>query len=541
MPWKPSAPGEIPTLGYEVIDWIADNLAAPDRSDGSPFVLYPEQEEFVLRFYALDPRTGRRRIRRGVISRPRGWGKSPMLAALAAAEALGPVVPDGWDANGQPVGKPWSAVRTPLVQVAAVSETQTKNTWTPLLEMLEGPVLDNYHGLEPMETFVNLPRGRIEPITSSARTVKGNRAVFAVMDQTEEWVRSNGGLRLAETIRINAAKVGGSTIETPNAFIPGEGSVAEDSAAFWDAIKAGKTRDDGLHYDHREAPAETDLTDRDSLLAGLRVAYGDSAEPAGGHVDLDVIVATIWDPAIDEQRSRADFLNQITHASDQWIGQVEWSGCHDADKVIADGDMVTLGFDGSRGRETNRRTADSTALVACRVSDGHVWPVVVWADPGGGDSWRPPSVEVDAAVEMCFDRWNVVGFYADPAHWDGHVARWEAKWHRQLKVKSSAAHPIEWWMTGGRSFHTVRMLEQFRSAVENGEMTHDGSYELTSHVLNARREPSRSGVQIRKEHPNSDRKIDAAVAASLAWAARMAAVSAGVTERSEVFVPRRIR
>jgi len=59
------------------------------------------------------------------------------------------------------VGRPWSTVRTPLVQIAAVSETQTKNTWAPLLEMLQGPVLDEYSGLEPLDTFVNLPRGRI--------------------------------------------------------------------------------------------------------------------------------------------------------------------------------------------------------------------------------------------------------------------------------------------------------------------------------------------------------------------------------------------
>jgi hypothetical protein len=137
-----------------------------------------------------------------VISRPRGWGKSPFLAAIACLEALGDVVPDGWDANGQPVGKPWSAVRTPLVQIAAVSETQTKNTWSPLLEMLQGPALDLYPGLEPLDTFVNLPRGRIETVTSSARTVKGNRAVFAVLDQTRgSGVQSNGGPKLASTMR----------------------------------------------------------------------------------------------------------------------------------------------------------------------------------------------------------------------------------------------------------------------------------------------------------------------------------------------------
>lgn len=540
MPWKPPDETSVPTLGFDVIDWIAAYLSAPDRGDDEPFVLYDEQEDFVLRFYELDPRTGKRRRRRGVISRPRGWGKSPFLAALAICEALGPVVPDGWDADGQPVGKPWSEVRTPLVQIAAVSETQTKNTWSPLLEMLGDRVVDAYPGLEPLDTFVNLPRGRIEPITSSARTVKGNRACFAVLDQTEEWVKSNGGLRLASTMRINAAKVDGSTIESPNAFIPGEDSVAEGSAAFWKAIREGRAKDDGLFYDHREAPPDTELDDEASLLAGLRHAYGDSADVNGGHVNLKTIAATVWDPDIDPQTARADFLNQITHASDSWLSQPEWAAAIDVDKVVADREAVTLGFDGSRKR--NRGVTDATALIGCRVADGHLFEIQVWEQPTGpaGDGWQVPTVQVDAAVRGAFTKYNVVGFYADPAKWETYVAAWEAAFHRKLKVKATRDHPIEWWMTGGRATQTVRALEQFHSAVVDKELSHDGSSILTRHILNARRRPSRSGIQIAKEHPDSARKIDAAVAAVLAWQARLDAVAAGIG-KSQGFVPTRIR
>ncbi|MDQ0694201.1 phage terminase large subunit-like protein [Streptomyces sp. W4I9-2] len=531
MPWMPPEPGAVPTLGYDVIDWISEMLAAPDRGDYEPFLLYPEQEDFVLRYYELDPRTCKRRFRRGVISRPRGWGKSPFLAALAIVEALGPVVPDGWDADGQPVGKPWAEVRTPLVQIAAVSETQTKNTWTPLLEMLQGPVLDEYPGLEPLDTFVNLPRGRIEPITSSARTVKGNKPVFAVLDQTEEWVRSNRGNRLAETMRINAAKVGGTTIESPNAFIPGEGSVAEESAAFWTKIREGRAKDDGLFYDHREAPPETDMTDRQSLTAGLAYTYGDSADRNGGHVDLDTIVATIWDPSTDPQTARADFLNQITHASDSWISQPEWAGVAAADKVVGRGEEVVLGFDGSRRR--NRGVTDATALVGCRVSDGHLFLLGCWEQPDGpfGQDWQVPTVEVLATVEDAFRDYKVVGMYADPARWESHVAKWEADHGRRLKLKASTQHPIEWWMTGGRSGHIVRALEKFRSSVVDGELTHDGSSVMTRHILNARRRESRSGIQIMKEHPDSSKKIDVAVAAVLAWQARVDAMAKGLGKK----------
>jgi phage terminase large subunit-like protein len=531
VPWMPPEPGAVPTLGYEVIDWISEMLAAPDRGDYEPFLLYPEQEDFVLRYYELDPRTCKRRFRRGVISRPRGWGKSPFLAALAIVEALGPVVPDGWDAEGQPVGKPWSEVRTPLVQIAAVSETQTKNTWTPLLEMLQGPVIDEYPGLEPLDTFVNLPRGRIEPITSSARTVKGNKPVFAVLDQTEEWVKSNRGNRLAETMRINAAKIGGTTIESPNAFIPGEGSVAEESAAFWSKIREGRARDDGLFYDHREAPPETDMTDRQSLIAGLSYTYGDSADRNGGHVDLDTLVATIWDPSTDPQTARADFLNQITHASDSWISQPEWAGVAAADKVVGRGEEIVLGFDGSRRR--NRGATDATALVGCRVSDGHLFLLGCWEQPDGpfGVDWQVPTVEVLATVENVFREYKVVGMYADPARWESHVAKWEADYGRRLKLKSSMQHPIEWWMTGGRANLIVRALEKFRSSVVDGELTHDGSSVMTRHILNARRRDSRSGVQIMKEHPDSPKKIDVAVAAVLAWQCRVDAMAKGLGKK----------
>jgi phage terminase large subunit-like protein len=55
-----------------------------------------------------------------------------------------------------------------------------------------------------------------------------------------------------------------------------------------------------------------------------------------------------------------------------------------------------------------------------------------------------------------------------------------------------------------------------------------GSSVLTRHVLNAQHRESRSGIQIMKEHPESSRKIDAAVAAVLAWQCRVDAVAKGL-------------
>lgn len=534
MPWKPSVPGEVPTLGYYALDWIEEYLAQPALGYYEPFRPYREQEDFILRWYELDPETCRFRYDRGLLGRPRGWGKSPLLAAVAILEALADVVPAGWDADGQPVGQPWSNIRTPLVQIAAVSEEQTRNTWQPLLEMLRvGPAADEFPGLEPMDTVVNLPRGSIRQITASARTVKGAPATFAVLDQTEEWVPGNGGVRLAQTIRTNVSKNGGRTLESPNAYIPGEGSVAEESASFAQAIREGRTKSTGLLWDHREAPAATDMSDTESLIAGLRVAYGDSsAHPDGcvihepacppGHAELESLIERIWDPATDVQQARSDFLNQITHASDSWLAAPEWKACAAVEKTVSPEDEVTIGFDGSRARA--RGVTDATALVGCRVSDGHLFLIDVWEQPRGALEWRVSTSEVESVVAEVFDRHRVVGFYADPARWESSVAAWEASHGAKLRVRASRSNPIEWWMTGSKS---VQAISQFESAVLDDELTHDGSTVLARHILNARRRRSRSGTTIAKEFPDSPNKIDAAIASVLAWQARLDALAAG--------------
>jgi hypothetical protein len=48
-------------------------------------------------------------------------------------------------------------------------------------------------------------------------------------------------------------------------------------------------------------------------------------------------------------------------------------------------------------------------------------------------------------------------------------------------------------------------------------------------------------VQIGKEHPDSPNKIDAAVAAVLAWQARLDAIAKGIGTQRPTHAPRRIR
>lgn len=547
MPWKPTVEGEVPTLGWLVIDWMTEMLAAPARMDYEPFVPMLEQEDFILRWYEINPTTGRFRYSRGLLGRPRGWGKSPILGALALCEALGDVLFDGWDADGQPVARPWSTVRTPLVHIAAVSEEQTKNTWQPLVEMLheEAPIHDEYPGIEPFDSAIILPHGAINKITKSPATVKGAPSVFGVLDQTEEWVPSTGGPKLAQYIRTNCDKNGGRTLESPNAFIPGTQSVAEMSFDYAQAIAEGRVRFDGLLYDVREAPADTDLTDRESLLTGLRYVYGCASDhPDGcvlhdppckpGWAPVESHVDKFWDPSYDVRILRADFLNQQTHASDSWVTRPDWRAAHcdliDGFDPVQPGDVVTLGFDGSAGRKKGK--ADATALIGCRVSDGHLFTIRVWEQPDGpaGKDWAAPVDEVDAEIKTAFDTYHVAGFLADPSGWATNVATWEAKYGRRLKVKATAQAPIAAWPRAKDS-RVVEYVKRLHDAIIGRECSHDGTGPLTRHVLNARRRHTKQGYLLYKAYPDSPNKIDAAYAATLAWKARTDAVAKGVSTR----------
>lgn len=324
-------------------------------------------------------------------------------------------------------------------------------------------------------------------------------------------------------------------LETTTMFSSGADSVAEQTYDLAGLIREGKTKRERLLFDHRWGDCE-DLSDEPALRAGLVEAYGDALE----WNDLDGLVDDFFDPRNSPSDSRRYFLNAPGAAADAWMAHPEWSACADAMKVVADRDVITLGFDGSRKRA--RGFTDATALVACRVEDGHVFEPLancVWEQPDGpaGSDWQVPTAEVLAAVDEVFRRYTVVGFYADPPLWEGHIAGWEAKYGSRLKVKATRDHPIEWWTN--RQTAMVRAVQQFEAAVLDGELTHHG-YTLTRHVLAAHRRVGRAGVSIGKESAESPRKVDAAMAAILAWQARLDAVAAGVGARSG-FVPVRVR
>lgn len=524
----PQEPPQL-TLGWGVLQWCSTFLRQPDGPDaGTPWRFTPEQVLFVLHWYAVDS-TGRYLANRGVLRRSKGWGKSPLVASLALAELCGPVRFSHFD-NTQAVGRPVPAA---WVQLAGVSEKQTVNTMSMVTGMVaESPILTEY-GLDVGLTRIYTANGgRLEPITASAPSAEGARPTACIADETHWWTSSNGGHKLDQVMRRNLGKSrdgAARMLETTNAHAIGLDSVAERSHQAWEQMQSGQAHSLRMLYDSREAPPDIDLGDLDQLKDAIAAAYGDSY-----WIDPARIMDEALDPATPPNDSRRFYLNQIADADSSLFAAFEWASCLDTDKIVADKDAVTLGFDGSRGRV--RGKPDATALIGCRVADGHLFEIGVWEAAEGPhmEDWTPPIPEIEAAVANAFRTWNVVGFYADPARdWRSHVNKWEAdfggKIEKKMRVKPD--HPFEWWMTGGRSGLIQLAVEAFEGAVRNQDLTHDGSFKLTQHILNSRREIRSGKLRIGKENDYSPKKVDAAVAAVLAWQARCDAVAAGVNGR----------
>lgn len=530
----------------------------PGDVQGEPIRMGDEYAGFVVDCYAVDEH-GRLLYDSAFLSRPKGCDKSGLAARFALFESLGPcrstgefarggeVYRDPWGYGfehpyepGDPIARP---VSVPYIRIMATEEGQTGNVYDSIHFNLtddKAPLGNLLSRSDVGLSRVLLPGGgEIMPSTASSASKDGGKETFVAFDETHLY-NTPELRRMYATVTRNLRKrkfiAGTWFLETTTMFAPGEDSVAENTFKLSEQIEEGKARQQRLLFDHRWGECE-DLTDEEALRKALLDSYGDAA----AWNDIDGLIAEFYDPRALVPDSRRYFLNAPTSTADSWMRAHEWAARRTRDKTVEPGDVITLGFDGSRKR--SGAVTDATALIGCRVADGHLFEVRVWEQPSGpaGDDWQVPVIEVDAEVRDCFRKFTVVGFYADPAKWESQVAEWEAAFGSKLKVKARQNNPIEWWMTGGRSILITRALEQFHSAVIDGGLSHDGSAALTRHVLNAKVRSTRTGPQIFKEHPESSRKIDAAIAAVLAWQARLDALAAGAAHQTAGWVPRRIR
>jgi len=510
--------GRLKTLGWQVLDWGSAMLGQPDGEfKGKPWEYTPEQALFILRWYAVDE-NGKFIYRRAVLERVKGWGKSPLVAAICCTECFGPVRFDGWDANGEPVGRP---AYSPLVQIAAISDSQADNTMVLVGAMLaEGPAADEIPGLDIMlSKVVGAGNRKIEKVTASPRGREGNRATFIVMDETHLWVPAEFGPELASALRRNAAKMNARTIETTNAHAPGEMSVAEASYNAFLKMQSGQTYDKGLLFDTVEAHVE-DIYDKKQAMPALERVYGDASTKRGGWVDLERIFAEICDPDTPEHVARRFYFNEKIEGKSTWLRQREWNACHVPTLTWEPGEKFALGF---KGQIRN----GAASIVAYRLEDGALLNFGHWEKPENAEAdWEVPFASVDARLRRLLQMDECTKLVADPENWQEIIGRIYADFPEKVE---------ELWLTKNRA-KAIRVYEQFETSVKQRRLKWSDP-NISRHVMSCHAEevpsgdPTKPAFIIRKETPHSTRYITAAQAAALALEAGVLSIEEGALKK----------
>jgi phage terminase large subunit-like protein len=272
-------------------------------------------------------------------------------------------------------------------------------------------------------------------------------------------------------------------------------------------VASGELDDPGWFSRVWEAPADADLSDE---------AAWHAANPAlGTFLSLDDMRDAVR--ATPENEFRTKRMGQWTVSHEAWLPAGAWEACGtgllDSPLPPDPGTRIVLGFDGSKSR-------DSTALIGATVEPApRVFVVAVWERPELANlQWQVPRLEVAAKVAEAVDRWDVVELAADSALWLSELQAWEA----------DGVPVVSYPQTPSRM---VPATQRFYEAAVTGELRHDGDPILARHVGNAVIRPN---GQVGKEHKDSRRKVDAAVAAIMAH--DRAAVLAATRQRAPVKV-----
>lgn len=445
-----------------------------------------------------------------------GWvptcnsGKSPFAAVMAIIELLAPVRFSHFDESlpGKCVGK---RVDMPWVQLVAASTSQTENTMQMVRAMLSphnAPKLHEDFELEIGKTMVNVaPAGKLEILSSAARSAEGARCTCVVADELEHWTPAQGGVELFGTLKANLTKTGNRMLETLNAWVPDVGSAGELTFKAWCAQEDGDERQisRGILYDAVVAPPGTDISNEESLKDALEYVYADCPWSLE---HLDAIISDIYTSSTSLEASKRKYLNEPTAAEDAWCDPKQWALLAKRDRVVKPGEEIVAFFDGSR-------SDDDTALVGCCVSDGHVFLIGHWQGRKKGKRHVIDQRVVDAAVGRMFDKYSVQAFFCDLREYEGYIKSiWPEKYGDRVAIWASPRGEVpevfSWDMRGKLKDFTLA-CELAEAEIQEGLFTHDGSAVLANHVANARRYENRWGISIAKESKDSPNKIDAAV------------------------------
>jgi phage terminase large subunit-like protein len=288
--------------------------------------------------------------------------------------------------------------------------------------------------------------------------------------------------RLATLIAITTAGVKTDTT--------GQDSIAYNLYQYGQKVARQEVDDPSFFMAWWEAPQESDHREKETW---------EIANPGFG----DICSAEDFESAVrrtPEPEFRTKRCNQWVSSAISWLPTGAWDTC--AGDTTVEGKDYVLGLDGSF-------SGDATIVTYATIEDiPQVGIVGAWEKDVQihDDTWRVDVLEVEETIRQFVKaNPNVKEIACDPY-----------RWTRTMQVLQDEGYPIvEYPSTNARRM--VPACSKFYDAVVDGKMIHDGNPLLARHLDNAVVKIDNLGPRIVKENRASQRRIDAAVAAVLAF------------------------
>lgn len=450
----------LPARGWRRVDAFAlEYLKVPKGTGaGEPFRLRPWQRNIVKQVF---PQRGVR-PRQAVVSMPRGNGKTQLAAVLACY---------GLFADEQ-VGA--------QVLTVASDERQARHVFNACKRMIElEPRLAEQVQVFQDRIFVPCTDSTLAPLPAEPAALQGWDPTLCVVDELHVV-----GEATWEAMSLAAGKRETSltlAISTP---------AADTESVMWKLVSYGREHpDDGAFVLVEFAAPDGCAIDDEAAWEAGNPALGD-------FLHLDAVRATL--KTTREAAFRRYRLGQWVGQVDRWLPWGAWEAIGDPDRLVLFGERVWLAFDGSA-------SGDSTALVGC-TADGHLWVEGLW-EADDDPLWRVPREEVGAVVDEAMVKYDVVELACDPWGWRSEIEGWAKRHGRRRVVEFNT----------GAAQRMAPATDRLFQAVVTGNCSHDGDERMAAHFGNAVAKPTPLGDLVSKDKKGSPRKIDAAVAAIVAF------------------------
>jgi phage terminase large subunit-like protein len=445
---------------------------------GTKLVLREWQKELLCQVFARDEDGGLRN-RISLIGMPRKSGKSA-LGSIIAAFGLMDIKTQGAE-----------------IYSVAADRNQARIVFEDTKRMIQNSELKDHVKIYRDAILVPATNNVYRVLSADAPRHEGLSPTMVLFDELHAQPNRQlfDVMSLAQGARGKAATMIAITtagVKTENQS--GKDTIAYELYQYGKKIIKGEVEDDTFFMAWWEAQEDADHRLESTWIAS-NPGYG------------DICAASDFQSAVKrtpESEFRTKRCNQWVSSQSAWLPAGAWDALG-AEIEITPDDEYVLGFDGSYA-------SDSTALVVCTVpKDGEIPKVALvrsWEKNFGvdDDSWRVPMDEVkQSIIDYTQEYPKVREIACDPY-----------RWAQMMQDLEELGLPIVEYKTNLLNLMIPATQKVFDAVVE-GKLVHDGNPSMSRHIENCVIKTDHRGQRVTKEHANSKKKIDNAIAFIIAY------------------------